>query len=88
MGRIARSRRIVYVSAPGKRREEDRQNRWKDSCKKRCGECGLKEEDALDRTKWKNDIQCHSSDPRRWEHRSSRRRVSMRPKIRYVLMIL
>ena len=28
---------------------------------------GLKEEDALDRTKWKNDIHNHSGDPRLWE---------------------
>ena len=29
---------------------------------------GLKEEDVLDRTKWKNYTQYnHSSDPRRWE---------------------
>ena len=27
----------------------------------------LKVEDILDRTKWKNDIQNHSSDPRWWE---------------------
>ena len=28
---------------------------------------GLKEEDVLDRTKWKNDIQNHSGDLRWWE---------------------
>ena len=28
---------------------------------------GLKEEDILDRIKWKNDIQYHSGDPRWWE---------------------
>ena len=27
----------------------------------------LKEEDALDRTTWLNDIQYHSGDPRWWE---------------------
>ena len=27
----------------------------------------LKEEDVLDRTKWRNDIHNHSGDPRWWE---------------------
>ena len=35
--------------------------------KKRYGKCGVKEVDALDRTKWKNDIHNHSGDPRWWE---------------------
>ena len=42
-----------------------RQNtRWKESCKRDRDCVGLKEEDTLDRTKWKNDIRNHSGDPR------------------------
>ena len=32
----------------------------------------LKEEDVLDRTKWKGDIPNHSGDPRLWEKRENR----------------
>ena len=45
--------------------EEDRK-----PCGKTCVKVesvGLKEDDALDRTKWKNDIQYHSGNPRWWE---------------------
>ena len=38
--------------------------RWKDSCKRDMESVGLKEEDALDWTKWKNDIHNHFGDPR------------------------
>ncbi len=36
---------------------------------------GLKEEDALDRTKWENDIQYHSGDPRRREKPEEKKKI-------------
>ena len=50
--------------------EQNRHCRWKDSWKRDMESVRLKEEDVLDRTKWKNDIQYHSGDhrkPRWWE---------------------
>ena len=41
---------------PGKRRRVKQKTRWKDSYKRDMETVGLKEEDVLDRTKWKNDI--------------------------------
>ena len=46
--------------------EKDRKARGKTRIKEICGKCsvGLKKEDVPDRTKWKNDVQNHSGDPR------------------------
>ena len=49
---------------PGKRRRGRQKTRWKDSCKRDMESVWLKEEDVLDRVKWKNDIQYHSGEPR------------------------
>ena len=51
---------MLDAPVPGKRRRERQKTRRKDSCKR--DTVGLKEEDALDRTKWKNDIHNRSSD--------------------------
>ena len=45
--------------------EEDRKPGGKTRVKE-IWKVGLKEEDVLDRTKWKHDIHNHSSDPRLW----------------------
>ena len=57
-------RRMLDTPVPGKRRRGRQKTRWKDSCKRDMGSVGLKAEDVLDRTKWKNDIHNHSGDPR------------------------
>ena len=44
--------------------EEDRKPGGKTRVKEIYGKCGLKEDDVLDRTKWKNDIHYHYGDPR------------------------
>ena len=59
--------RMLDAPVPGKRWEGILKTRWKDSCKRDMESVELKEEDALDRTKWKNDIQYHSGDPRWWD---------------------
>ena len=66
-GHILRRMLDALGSVPGKRWRGKQKTRWKDSCKRDMESTGLKEEDALDRTKWKNDIQYHSDDTRRWE---------------------
>ena len=53
---------------------EEERKPGKDSCKRDMESVGLKEEDALDRTKWKNDIHNHSGDPRWWKHPRKRKR--------------
>ena len=60
-------RRMLDVPVAGKRRRGRPKTRWKDSCKRDMVSVGLKEEDVLDRTMWKNDIQYHSGGPRWWE---------------------
>ena len=80
-GRRARTKKNVKctsASLPGKRRRGRQKTRWKKKWKVR----GVKEEDTLDRTKWKNDIQYvyHSGDPRWWgnsEDKKKRHRVSV-----------
>ena len=62
MGRRDVLKRMANAPVRGKRRRHE--TRWKDSCKRDMESVGLKEEDALDRTKWKNDIQNHSGDTR------------------------
>ena len=57
-------RRMLDATVPGERRRGRQKTRWKDSCKRYMESVWLKEEDVLDRTKWKNDIQYHSGDPR------------------------
>ena len=59
-------RRMLSVQMHwSRKRQRGRQKtRWKDLCKREMESVGLKEEDVLDRTKWKNDIQYHSGDPR------------------------
>ena len=59
-------RRMIdaHAPVPRKRQRGIQKIRWKDSCKRYMERVGLKEEDALDRTKCKNDIQYHSGDPR------------------------
>ena len=44
--------------------EEDRKPGGKTRIKVSMESVGLEEEDTLDRTKWKNDIQNYSSEPR------------------------
>ena len=46
-------RRMLDAPVPGKRRRGRQKTRWKDSCKRDMGSVGLKEEDVLDRAKWK-----------------------------------
>ena len=57
-------RRMLDIPVPGKRRRGRHEARWKHSCKRNMESIGSKEEDVLDRTKWKNDIHNHSGDPR------------------------
>ena len=54
--------RMLDAPVPGKRRRGRQTTRWKDSCKGDRESVGLKEEDVLDRTKWKNAN--HTGDPR------------------------
>ena len=60
----------------GKKRGGRQKPRWKGSCKRCMESAWLKEKDALDRTKWKNDIQYHS---RWWESARRRRREECEP---------
>ena len=58
-------RRMLDAPVPGKRRRGRQKTRWKDSCKRDRESVWLKkEEDVLNRTKWKDYIQNHSGDPR------------------------
>ena len=55
--------RMSDAPVPGKRRRGRQKTRWKDSCKRDMESMGLKEEDVLDRTKWKNYIHNHAGGP-------------------------
>ena len=57
-------RRMLDALVPGKRWRGRQKTRLKDWYKRDMGSVGLKEQNALDRTKWKNGIQYHSGDPR------------------------
>ena len=57
-------RRMLDAPVPGKRARGRHNTRWKDSCKRDMESVGLKEDDELDRAKWKNDIHNHSGDSR------------------------
>ena len=57
-------RRMLDAPVIGKRRRGWQQTRWKDSCKRDMESVGLKDKDALDRTKWKNYIRYHSGGSR------------------------
>ena len=61
LGDCRMPRRMLDVPLPEKGRRGRQKTRWKDLCKR---DMGLKEEDVLDWTKWKNDIHNHSGDPR------------------------
>ena len=50
------AKKNVRCTSTRKEMERRTANRWK-SCKKIMESVGLKDEDVLDRTKWKNDIQ-------------------------------
>ena len=50
---------MLDAPVQGKRRRGRQTTRWKDSCKRDMESVGLKEEDVLDRIKWKRDIQDH-----------------------------
>ena len=63
---------MLDAPIPGKRRRGRQKTGWKDSCKRVVESVGLKEEDVLDRTKWKNDILNHTGDPD--DGKSTRRR--------------
>ena len=53
-------RRMLDVPGSGKRWRGKQKTRWKDSCKRDMESVRLKEEDALDKTKWKNDMKKYS----------------------------
>ena len=55
---------MLHAPVPAKRRRGRQTTGWKDSCKRDMESAGLKKEDALDRTKWKNYIHNNSGDPR------------------------
>ena len=57
-------RRMLDAPVQEKRWRGRQKCGWKDSCKRDTENVRLKKEDALDRTKWKDDIQYHSGDPR------------------------
>ena len=59
-------RRMLDAPVPGKRWKGRQKTRWKDSGERNRESVGLKEEDVLDRTKWKNNIHNHSRGPRGW----------------------
>ena len=64
-GHVLSLRRMIDAPLPGKRhRKTDNQ----------VEKCGLKEEDVLDRAKWKNDIQYHSGDPWWWKKHEKKKR--------------
>ena len=44
---------------------------------------GLKEDDALDSTKWKNNIQNHSGNTRRWEKPEEKKKRRIDERIKY-----
>ena len=50
-------RRMLDAPVPGNRLNGRQKTKWKYSCKRDMESVWLKEEDVLDRTKWKNDIQ-------------------------------
>ena len=52
---------MLDAPVPGKRRRGRQKTRWKDLCKMDMENVGLKE-GAVDRTKWKNNIQYYSGD--------------------------
>ena len=64
---------MVDAALPGKRRRGRQKTTWKEACKRDMESVGLKEEDAQDRTKWKNDIHNHSGDDDRKSPRRKRR---------------
>ena len=67
-GRRARAEKNVRCTSTRKKTERKTENRWKDSCKRDMKSVMLKEEEeALEGTKWKNDIHNHSGDLRWWE---------------------
>ena len=55
---------MLDVPALGKTWIGRQKTRWKDSCNGDMESVGLKKEDARDGTKWKDDLQKHSGDPR------------------------
>ena len=57
-------RRVLDAPVTCKRQRGRQNTMWKDSYKTDMESEGLKEEDVLDRTTWKNDIHNHSSDTR------------------------
>ena len=59
-------RTILDAPEPGKGRRVRQKTKWKDSCKRDMESVGLnvRKQGLLGRTKWKNDIQHHSDDPR------------------------
>ena len=59
-GRRACTKKDVRCTSTRKETERKTETRRKDSCKSDMESAGLKEKDALDRTKWKNDIKNHS----------------------------
>ena len=71
-GRRARTTKNVRCTSTRKRQK----TRWKDTCNRDVESVGLKEEEnALDRTNWKNFIQYRSGDTRLWEKPEERRRI-------------
>ena len=54
----------VYTERDGKRRKDTDRKIERQKTKIYMENVRLKEEDALDRTKWKNDIRYHCGDPR------------------------
>ena len=58
------SRRMFNATVAGKKRRGRQKIRCKDSRKRDMKSVALKEVDAPERTKWENDIQYHSGDPR------------------------
>ena len=71
-------RRMLDAPVPGKRLRGRQATRRKDSCKRYMGSVGLKEEDAMARTKWKNDMHDHSGNPRRWEKPEEKKLIILR----------
>ena len=69
-------RKMLDAPVQGKRRRRRQTTRWKDSCKRDMESAGLKEDDVLDRTKWRNDIHNHSGDPRWWENPEEKKNTS------------
>ena len=63
-GRREHAKKIVRCTSNWKETERKTENQVERLVKKRYRECRLKEEDVLDRTKWKNDICNRSGDSR------------------------